>query len=158
MPQRSLFRVANPTTTWLTILALLASFSAPAFAHPGRTDSSGCHTCRTNCASWGLEEGQYHCHNGDGGGGGGSETDEGEGDNNVLVWVVVGAGAAALLLWYLHEREKDYGVDLAAPPGLDATCESEGRSHSLFDHLKEHTVVSADPNSGTMTLKLRYAF
>lgn len=33
-------------------------------AHPGRTDSSGCHTCRTNCASWGLSNGQYHCHNG----------------------------------------------------------------------------------------------
>jgi hypothetical protein len=31
-------------------------------AHPGRTDSSGCHTCRTNCASWGLSNGEYHCH------------------------------------------------------------------------------------------------
>lgn len=31
-------------------------------AHPGRTDSSGCHTCRTNCASWGLSSGEYHCH------------------------------------------------------------------------------------------------
>ena len=32
------------------------------FAHPGRTDSSGCHTCRTNCSSWGLSYGEYHCH------------------------------------------------------------------------------------------------
>lgn len=31
-------------------------------AHPGRTDSKGCHTCRTNCAKWGLRYGQYHCH------------------------------------------------------------------------------------------------
>jgi len=31
-------------------------------AHPGRTDSSGCHTCRTNCPSWGLSYGEYHCH------------------------------------------------------------------------------------------------
>lgn len=31
-------------------------------AHPGRTDASGCHTCRTNCASWGLSTGEYHCH------------------------------------------------------------------------------------------------
>jgi hypothetical protein len=31
-------------------------------AHPGRTDSRGCHTCRTNCASWGLSSGEYHCH------------------------------------------------------------------------------------------------
>lgn len=32
------------------------------FAHPGRTDSSGCHTCRTNCPNWGLSYGEYHCH------------------------------------------------------------------------------------------------
>lgn len=32
-------------------------------AHPGRTDSSGCHTCKTNCLSWGLSNGEYHCHN-----------------------------------------------------------------------------------------------
>jgi len=31
-------------------------------AHPGRTDSYGCHTCRTNCAKWGLSTGEYHCH------------------------------------------------------------------------------------------------
>lgn len=32
-------------------------------AHPGRTDSSDCHKCNTNCAKWGLEPGEYHCHN-----------------------------------------------------------------------------------------------
>ena len=32
------------------------------FAHPGNTDSSGCHTCRTNCPKWGLSTGEYHCH------------------------------------------------------------------------------------------------
>lgn len=37
------------------------------FAHPGRTDSSGCHKCNgnnTNCSQWGLTDGEYHCHNG----------------------------------------------------------------------------------------------
>ncbi len=34
-----------------------------ALAHPGRTDSSGCHTCKTNCSNWGLSYGEYHCHN-----------------------------------------------------------------------------------------------
>lgn len=34
-----------------------------ASAHPGNTDSSGCHTCRTNCPRWGLSSGEYHCHN-----------------------------------------------------------------------------------------------
>lgn len=33
-------------------------------AHPGRTDGSGCHTCRTNCSKYGLQNGEYHCHNG----------------------------------------------------------------------------------------------
>lgn len=34
------------------------------YAHPGKTDSSGCHYCRKNCAKWGLENDEYHCHNG----------------------------------------------------------------------------------------------
>lgn len=36
-------------------------------AHPGRTDSSGCHKCNganTNCSQWGLGDGEYHCHSG----------------------------------------------------------------------------------------------
>lgn len=32
------------------------------FAHPGNTDSSGGHTCRTNCEDWGLNYGEYHYH------------------------------------------------------------------------------------------------
>ncbi|OGM91505.1 hypothetical protein A2755_00135 [Candidatus Wolfebacteria bacterium RIFCSPHIGHO2_01_FULL_48_22] len=45
------------------ILATLGIVPFLVFAHPGRTDSYGCHTCRTNCPSWGLEYGEYHCHN-----------------------------------------------------------------------------------------------
>lgn len=44
----------------LLLFLFLPSF---ALAHPGRTDSSGCHTCRTNCSNWGLSTGEYHCHN-----------------------------------------------------------------------------------------------
>lgn len=43
----------------ITLTLIIPSIS---FAHPGRTDSSGCHTCRTNCSSWGLSTGEYHCH------------------------------------------------------------------------------------------------
>lgn len=46
------------------ILFLLFIFPISVFAHPGRTDENGCHVCRTNCNSWGLSYGQYHCHNG----------------------------------------------------------------------------------------------
>jgi hypothetical protein len=45
------------------IIFFFVSFGpTAAFAHPGRTDSSGCHTCRTNCPNWGLSYGEYHCH------------------------------------------------------------------------------------------------
>lgn len=45
------------------IFSAVFLFSNIVSAHPGGTDSSGCHTCRTNCASWGLSTGEYHCHN-----------------------------------------------------------------------------------------------
>ena len=48
--------------TFATLFFFL--FATPlVLAHPGNTDSSGCHTCRTNCSSWGLSYGEYHCHN-----------------------------------------------------------------------------------------------
>lgn len=46
----------------LILIALALIIPSISFAHPGRTDSSGCHTCRTNCSKWGLSTGEYHCH------------------------------------------------------------------------------------------------
>lgn len=48
----------------ILFLASLAIGNKVAQAHPGNTDSSGGHTCYTNCSSWGLSYGQYHYHNG----------------------------------------------------------------------------------------------
>ena len=45
------------------IFMFIYIFPVSVFAHPGGTDEFGCHTCRTNCESWGLEYGEYHCHN-----------------------------------------------------------------------------------------------
>ncbi|GAA4850093.1 hypothetical protein GCM10023310_30720 [Paenibacillus vulneris] len=53
--------------TIITIALLTLPFSSIANAHPGRTDANGGHTCRTNCAKWGLKDGEYHYHNGGGG-------------------------------------------------------------------------------------------
>lgn len=64
-------------TVLLLSVLLISSFSITVRAHPGRTDSSGCHTCRTNCADWGLSTGDYHCHGG--GSGGGSSSGSGSG-------------------------------------------------------------------------------
>ena len=48
------------------LILVITFFMIPIFnsAHPGRLDKNGCHTCRTNCAQYGLTDGQYHCHNG----------------------------------------------------------------------------------------------
>lgn len=53
----------------LLLVATLALVTL-ADAHPGRTDSRGGHTCRTNCPDWGLNYGEYHYHGGSGGSGG----------------------------------------------------------------------------------------
>jgi len=42
---------------------LFMAFPSVTYAHPGRTDKYGGHTCRTNCPKWGLKYGQYHYHN-----------------------------------------------------------------------------------------------
>ena len=45
----------------ILIIALVSPLKAE--AHPGRTDSSGGHSCWTKCEKWGLTSGQYHKHN-----------------------------------------------------------------------------------------------
>jgi endonuclease YncB( thermonuclease family) len=51
----------------LPLIVLLFVFTVNSTeAHPGRTDSSGGHTCRTNCDSWGYSTGEYHSHGGGG--------------------------------------------------------------------------------------------
>lgn len=37
-------------------------FPLVVFAHPGRTDSEGCHICRTNCDLYGVAWNERHCH------------------------------------------------------------------------------------------------
>jgi len=46
----------------LTLTILLLAAAIPALASPGMTDKEGCHVCRTNCAKYGLEAGERHCH------------------------------------------------------------------------------------------------
>ncbi|PEF44626.1 hypothetical protein CON22_20805 [Bacillus cereus] len=47
----------------LTVGTALLVAPISAYAHPGRTDANGGHTCRKNCAQWGLKDGEYHYHN-----------------------------------------------------------------------------------------------
>lgn len=45
------------------LFLIMLLLNVKVYAHPGNTDSNGCHTCKKNCSSWGLYDGQYHCHN-----------------------------------------------------------------------------------------------
>lgn len=49
---------------FIIVILLIGMMPSVVLAHPGRTDSNGCHYCRTNCTKYGLSNGQYHCHNG----------------------------------------------------------------------------------------------
>jgi micrococcal nuclease len=69
----------------LLICLFLFALTTRVEAHPGRTDASGGHTCRTNCASWGYSYGEYHYH----GGGGGSSSGATEGFYTAPVQEVV---------------------------------------------------------------------
>lgn len=59
----------SPRYIFLASGVLILTLLAPGvvWAHPGRTDSSGGHTCRTNCAKWSLGQEEYHKHNAGGG-------------------------------------------------------------------------------------------
>ncbi|NOI67909.1 YHYH domain-containing protein [Vibrio sp. 99-8-1] len=46
----------------LAVCLLAGIFPLITLAHPGRTASDGCHYCRTNCAKWGVPQGERHCH------------------------------------------------------------------------------------------------
>jgi len=50
----------------ILLFVVLLSIGFNVEAHSGRTDASGGHTCRTNCEKYGLENGEYHYHNGGG--------------------------------------------------------------------------------------------
>lgn len=46
----------------LISLIIILFLSGQVHSHPGRRDSQGGHTCRTNCEQYGLKTGEYHLH------------------------------------------------------------------------------------------------
>ena len=86
------------------MVALFLSAAAPLSAHPGGTDASGGHTCRTNCTSWGYSYGQYHRH---GGGGGSGET---ESTGIPWEWMFIGGFVLLCLGGYAADKAKDRDV------------------------------------------------
>lgn len=103
-------------TAALSSVAILALTTMPVQAHPGRTDSSGGHTCRTNCERWGREYGEYHYHDGSSSSSGSSSTtprsqgSKGGSGSSEWLWVlgIVGAGYYGLraVAWAQDEKAK----------------------------------------------------
>lgn len=62
----------------ISVFLFLLSIGITVDAHPGKTDSNGGHTCRTNCEKYGLDYGEYHTHNS----GGSSSTTESNSSNS----------------------------------------------------------------------------
>ena len=62
----------------------------PVYAHPGKTDENGCHVCKTNCDNYGLEYGEYHCHDGESEKVSKSENEnENKNDNSLLISTLI---------------------------------------------------------------------
>lgn len=55
------YRVAMERAFWWAMVWVVMTCS-PVGAHPGAMAEDGCHVCRTDCESWGLDDGERHCH------------------------------------------------------------------------------------------------
>lgn len=71
--------------------AVVAIVPSTAAAHPGATDASGGHTCRTNCEQYGLSYGEYH-HGHGGGNGSTSGSSNGSAGTSVITQADCDAG------------------------------------------------------------------
>lgn len=58
-----MYTINNMKKIIFFLIAVVLITPSVTFAHPGRTDKYGGHTCRTKCPKWGLIYGQYHYHN-----------------------------------------------------------------------------------------------
>jgi hypothetical protein len=97
-------RVHSKRGIFVVLLSVLFGFSTEVslWAHPGGTDANGCHTCRTNYASWGLSTGQYHCHNSGSSSSGGSSSSSSGGSTSSSSASSSGGSSPAGFLKILH--------------------------------------------------------
>jgi len=83
---------------FLIIFSFLFLIANPISAHPGNTDSSGCHTCRTNCPDWGLSYGEYHCS-------GGYSQKNSKNDSD-YTWPLIGSGIVGYVIYKSVKSKK----------------------------------------------------
>ena len=105
----------------ITLIIILFVFStAPVLAHPGKTDGNGCHTCRTDCEKWGLEYGEYHCHN--------------DGDRfSDVMWLI------EQIMW--KSLDKRVASFLLEETSIEETNELKITHETIANHLGSHREV-----------------
>lgn len=145
-------------------LAFLLASASTVTPHPGGLDSQGCHTCRTSCEQWGLDYGEYHCHNSGGGDGGGgsdsgseSKSDDGVSTGQIVGYTALTVGTLGLLWWIAEQRREGRNIDYR-DYGLRGECDEDGRAHSILDHLVDMTVLNFDPIGMKAQVALTFEF
>lgn len=129
-------------STRITLL-LLSTFLLStniAMAHPGATDAKGGHTCRTNCAKWGLEDGEYHYHNGSGSGTTQtpSESPKSSGDGKLKADKIKPPAKGKLSVYFLNVGQGD-ATYIKTPAGDDILIDA-GKNEAgdvVVDYLKQ---------------------
>lgn len=102
---------------WLPCIVCLLLISTSAVsAHPGGTDKSGGHTCRTNCEKWGLEQGEYHYHNG-------GKTESSGATGTIKADKIKKPAAGKLSVYFLNVGQGD-AVYIKTPAGDDVLIDA----------------------------------
>lgn len=94
---------------FIMVILIIGMMPSIVLAHPGRTDSNGCHYCRTNCAKYGLSNGEYHCHNG--GSSGSSNNSSSSSNNNNGTTITKTKSNDATLKYIIIDNNKFENID-----------------------------------------------
>ena len=128
------------------------------YAHPGRTDSNGCHYCRTNCAKWGLRNGEYHCHNG-GSTSSSSNTTSTQStyvksSDNTLKSITVDGDSVALSDQMTYVTKNATVAIVALPSNVKATCTANNKELAIGENDIDITVKAENGSEKKYLLKI----
>lgn len=128
------------------------------YAHPGRTDSNGCHYCRTNCAKWGLSTGEYHCHNG-GSSSSSSNTTSTQStyvksSDNTLKSITVDGNSVVLSDQMTYVTKNATVAIVALPSNAKAQCTVNNKELAVGENDIDITVKAEDGSEKQYLLKI----
>lgn len=121
----------------LLIIFILITATINVNAHPGNTDSSGGHSCFTNCAKWGYSFGEYHYHSlSNTTTSRFSFTQSSSGENNSLIYLIIVFGGIFIFLFYKIMAEPKNGTDLNQDKTVSTRYEIKNNVTKLSESYK----------------------